>query len=155
MRLAFFAFALLSGCAVCRASSGLEWAGFYGKPVPNWGCAEFRAAHDKAVRAFQAVGDERLRKAYVGYWRAYTMPEKSFTSFLTGERPVGGLANCFNSTLFVGSQAPLSGALAHEFAHALQGCDAKCEKQPEDADDFHACWYSRGIWQALEVISRP
>ena len=139
---------LLSCKTPCRASTGLEFAGFVGAKVPSWMCEEFKRAHDKALINFEHVKDSRFRGIYLGGFRVWVKDSYRFTAY-NSQGPSGGNTVCENGTIWVNNEAPLAGPLVHEMAHAIQKCAPQAEMGPQDVDAYHAGWYSRGIWSAL------
>lgn len=159
---ALLAVLLLAGCGpgpVCKTRCGLEFRGMTdSSPVPyGWECDAFQRAEDVTLEAFgaQVVNDERFRPAAacgaVSQFRVFLHPEEFWFSPEHGV-DIGGVTYCHAVPpgLVVGmSNTPQGGALAHELAHAIQGCDPRFS---DPTDPMHAGWYENGIVSAIDSV---
>lgn len=84
-------------------------------------------------------------------YRVYTRQERAF--LLNGKR-VGGYTECWLKLIVVNSppvEDPAqwqNTALAHELAHAIQGCEG-VQPQDQGQDHYHANWGRDGIFDAI------
>lgn len=153
MRLLALTFLALSCAPPCVAASGLRLVHHDG-PLAGWSCDAFRHASDKAIAGYKTVADQRFYAPSLKSWKLVTF-NVAFGYLPGTTTKAAGITDCYGREIHVNNQKPLVGPMAHEMAHAIQNCDPLVMKETQDADQYHAGWYSRGIWQALSVIEEP
>ena len=87
-------------------------------------------------------------------WELYSHPDTPWDYY--GTR-VAGLTTCQWGVVEIGSREGMhpfqQTPYVHEFAHAIQKCDAPLPLDP-GTDGYHANWQRSGIYSAIEYATR-
>lgn len=137
-------------CGVQVRAIVLLDGGSGGWPV-DWSEQRLHDAETEALAEFQAQdsGVAVNACARLADWNLYPYPEPTWRDNFG--KKVAGVTNCSKSLSIIGSDDPRRNALAHEFAHTLQRCDAPL---PVDLglDGDHANWNRDHIYDAIEAL---
>ncbi len=129
---------LLSGCGqhiyACKSTCGM----YVEYPVEQDWCDELQETEDRALTAFYKVeGDNRFKDSCNRLQGTLISVQTTRYFVDSWGRSVSGLAACYSGIVYLGSQSPSAGALAHEMAHVIQNCAAVGPLDKEDPDHSH------------------
>ena len=165
MRKACLILLLLTGCghagAMCVTRCGLQLVSVaipdepeaYAKGDKHWTCEEFQRVEDASLAAYaKYVKDPRFDNACKALidWPVTVRSERVWNvDPFRPESRISGLTNCTRGTIEVGNVPPMKSAMAHEMAHAIQGC---LGRGGDLSDLSHSHWEEDGIYPAERSV---
>jgi hypothetical protein len=120
----------------------------------SWTCKAFQDTETRALAMFKAHSKDARLWQCGNKLNGYYVVEKDVQDWFDHGNgvPVVGLTNCDERTITVAWMAPEYGALTHEMAHALQGCQPLPPFDDTDFDHWaHSNWLRDGIYEAIEA----
>lgn len=123
-------------------------------PLPSaWTLAAVQDVETRALRALGSLSDSRFWSGCTRLrgWQVVVIDAATWESpeHRTPTNPLGvisGYTHCPSESIFVGNVAPVAGVLAHELAHAIQGC--------EPVDDGRNYLDSHYLWEPIYAALR-
>jgi len=98
----------------------------YYKPSHYWTCENFQIAEDSILSAFESyVVDSPETKDFANaceQLEGYTVRILPDATFKVAGTELLGLTQCYRSLILIANQPWHESSLAHEMAHAIQGC---------------------------------